>query len=76
LVLLIGAIGPAAMTSLVLWGVNPWWLAAALLVYAVTLGVLAWRLEKQHSWSGVALCLAVLLLGAAVVYVTHRRFLR
>jgi len=76
LVLVLGALGPTLLASLSVWGVNQWALAAAIAVYAVALGVAAWRLEKQARWTGVGLCLAVLLLGMLVVYLTHRRFLK
>ncbi len=76
LILLLGALGPTALASLSVWGANQWVLAAVLVVYAIALGVTAWRLEKRRRWTGAGLCLAVLLLGMLIVYLTHRRLVR
>jgi len=76
LVLLLGAIGPTVLGCLSARGVNPWWLAAAVALYAALLGAAAWRMEQQKRWSGVALSLTVLVLGMLIAYFTHRRFLR
>ncbi|GEM_PF-1950315 len=73
LIAVIGIVGPTVLACLGAWGINPWILAGAIFVYAVVLGVAAWRLEKRWRWSGVALCVAVLVLGMLVVYLTHRR---
>jgi hypothetical protein len=76
LILVLGALGPSVLAWLSAHGTNQWILAGAIAVYAVALGVAAWRLEKRTRWSGVGLCLAVLLLGVLVVYLTHRRLVR
>jgi hypothetical protein len=73
LVVVLGALGPSALAWFSAHGANQWILAGAIGLYAVGLGATAWRLEKQTRWSGVGLCLAVLLLGMLIVYLTHRR---
>ncbi len=76
LIVVLGALGPTVLASLNVWGANQWVLASAIVFYAIALGATAWWLEKQTRWSGVGLCLTVLLLGMLVVYLTHRRVLR
>ncbi len=76
LTVLLGAIGPTLLATLSVWGVNPWWLAGVTILYAAGLAAVAWHLEKRWRWAGVGLSLAVLLLGALIVYITHRRFLQ
>ncbi|MBM3858292.1 MAG: hypothetical protein FJ395_01430 [Verrucomicrobia bacterium] len=76
LILVLGALGPTVLSSLNVWGVNQWVLLSALAIYAAALGVTAWRMEKRMRWSGVVLCVAVLVLGMLIVYLTHRRLLR
>jgi hypothetical protein len=76
LILLLGMVGPTALAMLSVFGANQWPLIAAVVVYAFVLGAVAWWMEKREPWTGVGLCLAVLLLAIAFFYFTHRRFLR
>lgn len=68
-----GAFAPCLCAWLSVSGVHRGLLTTGIVGYAATLGLAARRLEKKNSWSGVALCVSVALLGAAMAWITARR---
>lgn len=54
-------------------GVNDVALTGSVLLYAAALGLMARYLEKRLKWSGLTLCVAVVVLGAAMVLFIARR---